>query len=87
MAWFFRHESCSKSLAALRDRIETLERQQKTLAQDTKDAEDYIQRLSARVLKRLDRAKEPAAEPESAEGYTDPVSAAIHARRNRNGGR
>jgi len=87
MAWFFRHDSCSKRHSAALDRIETLERQAKALATDMKDAEDYIQRLAARVLKRLDREKPPAAE--GAPSGLDPISAAIMARRNRatNGGR
>lgn len=81
LARFFRHESCSKKHSAALDRIETLERQVKQFARDVADCEDYINKLSARVLKRLDRAK-PAEEAVPENGM-DAISAAIHARRNR----
>lgn len=55
LARFFRHDSCSKRLDKLEDELRRLQRQ---LA----DAEDYITRLSGRVLKRIDRA-ERAEEP------------------------
>lgn len=81
VAWFFRHLFCNCDTAELRDQLLTLQGKVTTLSRQVADAEDYVERLSGRVLKRLDRAKVQTEEPDS--NGMDPISAAIHKRRNR----
>lgn len=59
MAWFFRHNSCSKEVSELRDELKTLKRQMG-------DLEDYVARLSGRVLKRIERQEKTVSRDDEA---------------------
>lgn len=55
MAWFFRHDSCSKKLAELRDRIVTAETEQRALGLQLADLYDRFVQYEGRMKKRVSR--------------------------------
>jgi len=72
LARFFRHDSCSKKLRDLLEKVETVEGQLRRLDADFRDLWDRFLRFEGRLKKRAAREDTEAA-PEKPEPVVSPV--------------